>query len=450
MDEYLSDKEQVERLRQWWRENGWFLLGGVALGLLGLYGYNQYFAYQDAPVGRRRGVICLGQGGHRRQRYGSGRNGVRAVAQRLPRSRLYASSRVARSERRSRHGARRARPRNCVSRWSRADDPELAMVARLRLARVLAYREQYAEALALLNVPMPGQFAGRIAEIRGDIHVALGETDAARTAYLEAMVTPGAELLDRGFVQMKLADLPGAAPEPVAGRRCRAGRGDAEPTPRRSAEAPADAALPQPPAPHGRGRMTTLRRIALSSALLAVLGGCAGQEGCERAAGRAHRVRGDARRAESVERQGRRRVRAVASRAAARHRRRANLCRRLRRPSRGVRRRDRRQGLVGEDAPAADGRPRIRRRRARVRHGRRRARGSRCCDRRRERWRQPIGSEVLAAPAIGSGVIAVRTRRRAAARLLGRPAARRCGPSSRPCRRSRCAATPRRASPARS
>ena len=47
MDDYLSDKEQVERLRQWWRENGWFLLGGVALGLLGLYGYNQYFAYQD-------------------------------------------------------------------------------------------------------------------------------------------------------------------------------------------------------------------------------------------------------------------------------------------------------------------------------------------------------------------------------------------------------------------
>jgi hypothetical protein len=64
-----------------------------------------------------------------------------------------------------------------------------------------------------LNVPEPRQFAGRIAEIKGDIHVALGETDAARTAYLEAMVSPGAELLDRGFVQMKLTDLPGAAPE---------------------------------------------------------------------------------------------------------------------------------------------------------------------------------------------------------------------------------------------
>jgi hypothetical protein len=94
-----------------------------------------------------------------------------------------------------------------------SSDPELAMVARLRLARVLAYREQYQEALALLDVPMPGQFAGRIAEIRGDIHVELGETDAARTAYLEALVTPGAELLDRNFLQMKLADLPGVVPQ---------------------------------------------------------------------------------------------------------------------------------------------------------------------------------------------------------------------------------------------
>ena len=120
------------------------------------------------------------------------------------------------------------------------------MVARLRLARVLAYREQYQEALALLDVPMPGQFAGRIAEIRGDIHVALGETDAARTAYLEAIVTPGAELLDRNFLQMKLADLPGAVPESSSATTdavaAPAAELDAPDVAADPAEAPADAA----------------------------------------------------------------------------------------------------------------------------------------------------------------------------------------------------------------
>ena len=92
---------------------------------------------------------------------------------------------------------------------------------------------------------MPGQFAGRIAEIKGDIHVALGETDAARTAYLEALVTPGAELLDRNFLQMKLADLPGAVPESSSATTDADALPGAEPAPDVAAdpaEAPAAAA----------------------------------------------------------------------------------------------------------------------------------------------------------------------------------------------------------------
>ena len=47
MDEYLTDSEQVERIKQWWRENGWYLIGGVVLGALLLFGWQQYRAYQD-------------------------------------------------------------------------------------------------------------------------------------------------------------------------------------------------------------------------------------------------------------------------------------------------------------------------------------------------------------------------------------------------------------------
>ena len=229
-----------------------------------------------------------------------------------------------------------------------SDDPELAMVARLRLARVLAYRDQYQEALALLDVPEPGQFAGRIAEIRGDIHVALGETDAARTAYLEAMVASGAELLDRSFLQMKLADLPGAAPEPAARR------------PSGAAAAP-DAGRRRPKrrakrrrAPSSRERArehAAAHRGTRALAVLAVaLGACAGAQGHERAAGRAHRVRRDARR----------RARSGAARSAAR---RSGLRLGLRPATDGARiyagaydgqvaafdAETRRQGLVGQD-----------------------------------------------------------------------------------------------------
>ncbi len=96
-------------------------------------------------------------------------------------------------------------------------DSELAMIARLRLARVLEYQEKYDDALKTLKVDKPGKFAGRLNEVRGDVEYERGNFEEARKAYLEAMVAEGSELLDRNLLQMKLNDLPsGAAPSAVA------------------------------------------------------------------------------------------------------------------------------------------------------------------------------------------------------------------------------------------
>ena len=210
MDDYLSDKEQVERLRQWWRENGWFLIGGVALGGLAIFGYNQYFAYLDRQGESASALYEIvkqesdaGDTADAEARFAELRSQFPSHAYTHQAALLLASAEIV--------TAPDAAAEKLKFTMDNSDDPELAMVARLRLARVLAYRDRPQEALEVLNVAEPGQFAGRIAEIKGDIHAGLGETDAARTAYLEAMVAPGAELLDRGFLQMKLSDLPGAA-----------------------------------------------------------------------------------------------------------------------------------------------------------------------------------------------------------------------------------------------
>jgi len=241
VDEYLSDNEQVERLRSWWRDNGWFLLGGVALGALGLFGYNQYNAYQNR---RAEEAAALYQ--TLKQATGE-QNAVQAteVLARL-RSEYPSSAYTPQAGLLVASSLLVAAPERAVEelRYVMDDtksDPELAMIARLRLARVLAYREQYDEALKLLDVRDPGKFAGRINEVKGDIQAGLGHVDEARAAYLAAMVADGSELLDRNFLQMKLNDLPGggatAAPEttaPASGAPAEA--------------APAGSALPTPPA----------------------------------------------------------------------------------------------------------------------------------------------------------------------------------------------------------
>jgi len=207
VDDYLTDKEQFERLRQWWSENGWFLIGGLAIGLLALYGYRQYNVYQDSKsesAGMLYEAVKTAVDGGNTAAAETSFEQLRADHP----SHAYtyqAALLVARAEVVTAPDKAAEHLRLTMEGTS---DPDLAMVARLRLARVLAYREQYDDALKLLEVESPGQFGGRLGEIKGDIYFARGEADAARTAYLEAMVAPGAEFLDRNYLQMKLADLP--------------------------------------------------------------------------------------------------------------------------------------------------------------------------------------------------------------------------------------------------
>jgi predicted negative regulator of RcsB-dependent stress response len=93
-----------------------------------------------------------------------------------------------------------------------SDDEELQMVARLRLARVQSALGKHDDALATLKVDNPGEFAPRIADVRGDVLLAKGDRDGALKEYMTARSTERDGRIDFEILDLKIRDLGGTPP----------------------------------------------------------------------------------------------------------------------------------------------------------------------------------------------------------------------------------------------
>ena len=207
MDEYLSEKEQIEQIKNWWKENGWFLIGGAALALLGYVGFNQYGAYQErvaeeaAALYQELRLLIEDD-----DRAGADERLSALVEEHSGSAYLDFARFLIAEDNLIRDTDRSIAELEAVMAGS--EDEEIARIARLRLARVLIYDEQFERALEVLDIPDSGEFAARYSEVRGDAYVATGEFDAARLAYTDALLSGANGTVNRESVELKLNDLP--------------------------------------------------------------------------------------------------------------------------------------------------------------------------------------------------------------------------------------------------
>jgi len=216
VEEYLSEKEQWEWIKAQVRENGPAVILAVAVVAAGVYGWRWWQGRLDAgrlEAGAKYTQMVQALDGGDRARAlalsGELQRGYAASPYtdqaRLLAARLY----VLGGELDRAAGELAAVAEN-------SKDRDLALVARLRLARVQIAQGKADGALATLNAAQPGAFAAPYHEVRGDAYYAKGDKTAALKEYRSAQ-TGGAQTgAGDSLLTLKIADLaadaPGAAP----------------------------------------------------------------------------------------------------------------------------------------------------------------------------------------------------------------------------------------------
>lgn len=203
MNEYLSEKEQIELIKNWWKENRWFLIGGALIAALGYFGFDQYRAYQNRVAEEAAALYQqLAARIEDDDRAGADEILGQLAADYSGSAYLDLARFMIAKEYLIRDTDRSISELSAVI--AESADEDIVRIARLRLSRALAYDRQFERALDALDIDDAGEFGARYSEIRGDIYAAMGDDDAARMAYNNVLLTAGTGNVDLEFVLLKL------------------------------------------------------------------------------------------------------------------------------------------------------------------------------------------------------------------------------------------------------
>lgn len=234
MDDLLSEKEQIEQIRSWWSQYGAYVIFGVAVGALALFGYNYYQGSKlnaqleasalyesladhvdDGDVTEAEVIANALETDFADTSY--------AAQGKLALARLYMDT-------------NRDQDAADVLQDLLASDSSDALkhVARARLARILLYQDKPQQVVDLLEGEDSAAFAAIYGESLGDAYLALGRIAEAQAAYQQVLLDPTAEgTVNQQLVQWKALDLPEVAveeelPEPDAAGEVEADEAAAE------------------------------------------------------------------------------------------------------------------------------------------------------------------------------------------------------------------------------
>ncbi|TXH65112.1 MAG: tetratricopeptide repeat protein [Lysobacteraceae bacterium] len=205
IDDLLDEHEQSERVRTWLRGNSIGLIGGVALGLAAIYGWNWW---SDQAMAKKMQASDAYEAMLKQAREGNLKE-AQAAAGGLKDEAYSVLAALDLAKAQVDGGQRDAAIATLKSVKGR--DSMLAPVIDQCLARLLIIAGQREDALKLVAETADDAAAQ---EIRGDAFYALGKMDQARSAYSKALSKLDVAARQRRMVELKLSQAGGTPSKP--------------------------------------------------------------------------------------------------------------------------------------------------------------------------------------------------------------------------------------------
>lgn len=186
MDHYVTDKEQVQQIREWWNSSGKWLVLAVLVGLLVSAGYRYWKGYQvrrTETASRLYDAVMLASS---KQQFGVERQYV-AQLQKSYGASIYtsfATLQLSHDQVAANYFKAAVTGYNWVIKHS--DVRAIKQVARIRAARSLLAMKQNKQAMAMITTIDDKTFKPVVDNIKGDIYRVEGQSKLAAVAYEQA------------------------------------------------------------------------------------------------------------------------------------------------------------------------------------------------------------------------------------------------------------------------
>ncbi len=205
--EYQSEEEQIQAIKDWWKENGRAVIAGLLIGVGAIGGYRYWSSYQKTQAEQASlvyaRVIAAAASENSEEAFGPGQQ----IIDQYPGTSYaaLAALTLARLAVEKQDYASAAAQLQWVI--DNSDNDGFRQIARLRLARVLATQDKTDEAIAILKQSETGGFKTLVNETRGDILVKSGKLAEAVGEYRKALMDLNMNPQRRKLLEMKINDI---------------------------------------------------------------------------------------------------------------------------------------------------------------------------------------------------------------------------------------------------